>query len=342
VAAARTFGRTLMPRRAALVRLLADGELHSGEALAQTLGVTRAAVAKQVRTLARWGLGAESLPRRGYRLQAPLELLDAARIESALGPEARARLRTLEVHLELESTNSRLLAKSDLEPGRWYGCLAEFQSAGRGRRGREWLAPFGSGLCLSFAWLFRDPPAGLSALGLAAGVAILRALGRLEIGGISLKWPNDVLRDGSKLGGVLCELRAETAGPAYVVIGIGLNVRLPEAVRSEIVASGGVRPADLAEMAEGTSVPSRALLAAALCDELVRMACEFERRGFAPFIDEWSRADALRDRPVRVQAHAAERNGVARGIDIDGALCVELGGRVERLASGEVTLRAVA
>ena len=333
-----------MPRRAALVRLLADGKLHSGEALAQALGVTRAAVAKQVRTLARWGLGVESLPRRGYRLQAPLELLDAARIESALGPEARARLHTLEVHLELDSTNSRLLARSDLEPGRWYGCLAEFQSSGRGRgrRGREWLAPFGSGLCLSFAWLFRDPPAGLGALGLAAGVAIMRALGRLEIGGISLKWPNDVLRDGGKLGGVLCELRAETTGPAYVVVGVGLNVRLPEKVRSEIVASGGVPPADLAEMAGGVPVPSRALLAAALCDELVRMACEFERRGFAAFIDEWSRADALRDRPVRVQAHAAERDGVARGIDTDGALCVELGDRVERLASGEVTLRAVA
>jgi BirA family biotin operon repressor/biotin-[acetyl-CoA-carboxylase] ligase len=295
-----------------------------------------------VRTLARWGLDAESLPRRGHRLRAPLELLDAARIEASLGSEARARLRALEVHFELDSTNSRLLAKSDLEPGGWHGCLAEFQSAGRGRRGREWLAPFGSGLCLSFAWLFRDPPAGLGALGLAAGVAILRALGRFEIRGITLKWPNDVLRGGGKLGGVLCELRAEAAGPAYVVIGVGLNVRLPEATRNAILAGGGIAPADLAGTSRGAPVPSRAPLAAALYDELVRMACEFELQGFAPFIDEWNRADALRDRPVRILAHATERDGVARGIDTDGALCVELGGRIERLASGEVTLRAAA
>jgi BirA family transcriptional regulator, biotin operon repressor / biotin---[acetyl-CoA-carboxylase] ligase len=330
-----------MTCRRALLRLLADGELHSGEVLARELGVTRAAVAKQVRGLAARGLAVESLPRRGHRLLAPLDLLDAERLQASLTPLARARLAGLEVFDEIGSTNSHLLAATGLPAGRWRACLAEYQSAGRGRRGRGWIAPYASGLCLSFGWSFEDPPAGLAALGLAAAVAVLRALTAQAVTGLALKWPNDVLRDGRKLGGILCELRAEAAGPAYVVIGVGLNVRLPAAARAAIAAGGGLEPADLPA---GARVPAPPLtpLAAALLDALVAMAIEFAARGFAPFRSEWSRADALRDRPVRVRAQSAERDGVARGIDADGALCVEISGRLERLASGEVTLRAVA
>ncbi|HXQ32371.1 MAG TPA: biotin--[acetyl-CoA-carboxylase] ligase [Steroidobacteraceae bacterium] len=330
-----------MTRRTALLRLMADGTLHSGEALARELGVTRAAVAKQVRRLAEWGLAVESVPRRGHRLLAPLDLLDAERLQASLTPLARARLERLELVDEIASTNSHLLAANGLPAGRWRACLAEYQSAGRGRRGRGWIAPYASGLCLSFGWLLADPPAGLATLSLAAGVAVLRALTAQGVTDLTLKWPNDVLKDGRKLGGILCELKAEAAGPAYVVVGIGLNVHLPAAARAGITAGGGLEPADLATDERG-SPPSRTALAAALLDALVAMALEFEAHGFAPFWREWSRADALRDRPVRVLAHASERDGVARGIDADGALCVEVGGQLERLASGEVTLRAVA
>jgi BirA family biotin operon repressor/biotin-[acetyl-CoA-carboxylase] ligase len=341
MATARTVGGALMTRRTALLRLIADGELHSGEALARELGVTRAAVAKQVRRLADWGLAVESVPRRGHRLAAPLDLLDAERLQASLTPLAHARLERLELVDEIASTNSYLLAANRLPAGRWCACLAEYQSAGRGRRGRGWIAPYASGLCLSFGWMLADPPAGLATLSLAAGVAVLRALTALGVTGLALKWPNDVLKNGRKLGGILCELRAEAAGPAYVVIGIGLNVRLPVAARAAITAGGGLEPADLATGEPG-SPPARTLLAAALLDALVAMAIEFEVRGFAPFWRELSGADALCDRPVRVFAHSSERDGVARGIDADGALCVEFDGQLERLASGEVTLRAVA
>ena len=327
-----------MNRRRALVGLLADGELHSGEALARELGVTRAAVATQLRGLADWGLVVESVPRRGYKLPAPIDFVDAARLELALNASTRARLDRLEVVDELESTNARLLSEVDLAPGRFRVCLAEFQSAGRGRRGRAWIQPFGGGLCLSFAWSFASAPPAPGSLSLVAGIATLRALGRHGITGLSLKWPNDVLLGGAKLGGILSELRLEAAGSAYVVIGLGLNVRLSPQAQAAIAITGGLPAADLSR----GPVPDRTLLAAALVDELCAAVSEYETRGFAPFAAEWSGADALRDRPVRVHLRDSARDGVARGIGADGALKVEIAGRLETLSSGEVTLRAVA
>ena len=327
-----------MTRRAALVALLADGGLHSGEVLARELGVTRAAVAKQVQSLAGWGLAVDAVARRGYRLSAPLELLDGARIEALLAPATHALGGALEVHEELESTNSHLLARPAPPAGSFRACFAEYQSAGRGRRGRRWLAPFGSGLCVSFAWLYDTPPAELGALSLAAGVAVLRALTLHGVDGLALKWPNDVHRDGGKLGGILSELRFEAAGPAHVVIGVGLNVRLPAHLVDEVVRDGGVRPRDLAD----AGPPSRNALAASLIDALAEVAARFGTDGFKAFDAEWRAADALLDRAVRVHGTGADRDGIARGIDAQGGLRVEFGDVTESLTAGDVTLRAVA
>lgn len=326
-----------MTLRGALTRLLADGEPHPEAALAAALGLAPSALAAELDGLAAWGLAAGRDGAHGWRLPAPLDLIDRAGLEAALGAAARGRLERLELEDETDSTNARLLALHGLAPGRCRVALAEYQRAGRGRRGRDWLQPFGSGLCLSLGWLFPAPPPALGALSLAAGVATLRALARFGVTGLSLKWPNDVLRDGGKLGGILSELRLEAAGPAYVVVGVGLNGRLPPALVREIVAAGGAPPAAL-----GDPLPSRTALAAALIDELVAALVEFQARGFAPFVAEWSRADALRDRSVRVHGTDRVREGIARGIGPDGTLCVEIGGRLESLAAGEVTLRAVA
>ncbi len=326
-----------MKRRGALLRLLAAGQPVTAAALAAALGATAAELECELGALADWGLAALRTA-DGYRLELPLDLLDAAALEAALGAATRARLERLEVHDELDSTNARLLADSDLGAGRVRVALAEYQRAGRGRRGRDWLQPFGSGLCLSLAWLFETPPAALGALSLAAGVAALRALSRCGVTGLSLKWPNDIQKDGGKLGGMLAELRLEAAGPAYIVIGVGLNVRLPTNARFAIASAGGVPPADLA----GGPLPSRTALAAALVEELVGALAVFEAEGFAPFMAEWSRADALRDRTVRVHGADRVRDGVARGIAPDGTLCVEIAGQLEHLTAGEVTLRAVA
>lgn len=326
-----------MSGRAELLRLLSDGELHSGEELAAALSISRAAVWKRLQQLESWGIACEARPGSGYRLEAPVELLDAARIRERLPQAARGMLRELEVHESLSSTSDRLLAVDDLPPGQFDACLAEFQSAGRGRRGRNWVAPFASGLCLSINWSFRDAPAMLGALSLAAGVAALRALGRLGFARLSLKWPNDILSGDAKLGGILIDLRGEAAGPAYVVVGIGINVRLPQAARERLAAEG-VEVTDLAALG-GT--PGRNELAAVLIAELAQALVEFGARGLAAFSEEWQAADALAGRPVRVLHAGQPLEGLARGVDGDGALLLEVDGARRRILSGEVSVRTV-
>jgi len=326
-----------MSGRIELLRLMADGALHSGEELAAALSVSRAAVWKRLQQLAEWGIALEALPGRGYRLESPIDLLDATRIRSALPPGARDRLRHLEVHETLASTSDRLLAVDDLPPGSYDACLAEFQSAGRGRRGRHWVAPFASGLCLSLNWNYSDAPATLAALSLAAGVAALRALGRLGVSGLALKWPNDIVQEDRKLGGILIDLRSEAAGPAYVVVGIGVNVRLPASAR-ERLAIEGVRAVDLATLGDP---PPRNALAAALIAELSTALVEYGARGMSAFADEWRGADALAGRTVAVMHGGQMLEGCAHGVDDDGALLLEVDGVPRRIVSGEVSVRPV-
>lgn len=327
-----------MTRRAELLRLLADGALHSGEDLAERLAISRAAVWKQLRLLEDWGLDLQATPGRGYRLAEPLDLLDAAAIRNALPQWSAGRLRNLELHEELASTSDRLLAITDLPAGRFDACLTEFQSAGRGRRGRRWLAPFASGLCLSVNWNFRDVPAAPGALSLAIGVAILRALRGQKIHGLALKWPNDIVHGRRKLGGILIDMRGEAAGPAYVVVGCGINVRLPPGLRDKLQAEG-VEAAGLAELVD--LAPGRNALAAAIINETALALEEFGLCGLPAFMDEWRDADDLIDQPVRVEQGTGAIEGLARGIDADGALLVDVGGDRRRILSGEVSVRAL-
>jgi BirA family biotin operon repressor/biotin-[acetyl-CoA-carboxylase] ligase len=324
-----------MRRRGELLRLLADGELHSGEELAAALAISRAAVWKRLQQLGDWGIALEARAGSGYRLPAPLDLLDAGRIRESLPHASAACLRTLEVHEELESTSDRLLAVGDLPPGRFDACLAEFQSAGRGRRGRRWVAPFASGLCLSVNWNYRDAPATLGALSLAAGVAVLRALRRLGFANLSLKWPNDIVHCDGKLGGILIDLRGEAAGPAYFVVGVGINIQLPASVRDALCAEG-VQAVDLASLG---ALPGRNQVAASLISELALALIEFGERGMTAFAEEWQSADALAGRPVRVIQGGQSVEGLARGVDTDGALLLDVDGARRRVLSGEVSVR---
>jgi len=325
--------------RSALVRRLADGARHDARSLTAGLELDAAALERELRALSAWGLDVVHLPGDGYRLPSAPVLLDAKRIRAALDAPTAASCAGLELLDETDSTNARLLAAIPPAPGEWRACLAEYQSAGRGRRGRAWTQAFGSGLCLSFGWSFTEPPRALTALGLAAGVALLRALDGLGVDGVALKWPNDVLRHGGKLGGILSELHQDTSRSVHVVIGVGLNVRLGENARSDILESGGMDPADLADVEPPVE---RNRLAARAIGALAAMAREFAVSGFAPFANEWRAADALRDRRVRVQAATTEQEGVARGIDADGALCIEISGELRRVVAGDVSLRAVA
>jgi BirA family biotin operon repressor/biotin-[acetyl-CoA-carboxylase] ligase len=318
---------------------LADGAFHSGEALAEAAGVTRSAVWKSIETLRELGLRIEAVTNRGYRLAHPTAALDAAAIGAAIDPAQRGPLRALEVEWTLASTNAALLAREPPPPGAFDVLLVEHQSAGRGRRGRSWLAPLGGSLALSLATSFDPMPRELAALSLVVGVCTHRALAARGARGLRLKWPNDLVTEGGKAGGILIDLRAESGGPAHVVIGVGLNLRLDATVRAA-VADTGTAAVDLASA--GVDPADRNAIAAALLGEYLRGIDQFSREGLAPFAAEWAAADALRDRPVRVAGVADERLGIARGIDASGALRLELAdGREVPVVSGEVSVRAM-
>jgi BirA family transcriptional regulator, biotin operon repressor / biotin---[acetyl-CoA-carboxylase] ligase len=323
---------------AALLRALASGRAVSGAALGRELGVSRAAVWKAVRRLVDLGLDIEALPGRGYRLARPLTLLDRDGVQAALPAGIAARLGVLEVLAETDSTNARVLA-AERPVGELVACLAEYQSAGRGRRGRQWLSPPGAGICLSVGGRVPAAPSDYASLPTAVGVACADALEGLGVRGIRLKWPNDLLLDAAKLGGILIELRGESQGPATVAVGIGLNVGLGAAARASILDSGGLPPADLADLS-GVGPVARNALAAGL---LAAIAGCLER---APaglgdaVLRGWRQRDFLRDRAVRIEDGGGGQRGIARGIDRSGALLLEdAEGVCRRVTAGEVTLR---
>jgi BirA family biotin operon repressor/biotin-[acetyl-CoA-carboxylase] ligase len=315
-----------------LIAVLADGAVHSGEALAAEAGVTRAAIWKQVSKLAALGIEVERVPGKGYRVPGGLDLLDAAAVRAALDPEARAAIGSLEVLRSVGSTNSRLMEQADAP--RCAVCLAEHQSGGRGRMGRAWTSPFGANLYASVSWTFEALPPGIQALALAAGACLVDALDPGGRRGLALKWPNDLTVGAAKLGGILVELRGEPPGRTRAVVGIGINLRMPAAAAAVID-----QPWTDITTVDGAA-PDRNRLAAAVVGATVAMLARFEREGFAPFAERWGRADALRDRPVRVVAAGGPIEGIARGIDRDGALRVETPRGVERLLAGEVSVRA--
>ena len=322
----------------ALVALLQDGELHSGAVLAKQLGVTRAAIWKLAGALRDLGVGLESVPRRGYRLSRPVELLELGRIRAEslrLGLELPE---DIELDFEIDSTSDRLHRAPPPPPDRPRLVFAEIQRAGRGRRGRSWVAPFGSGLTFSVGWTFTETPAGLSSLSLAVGAALVRCLRELGADQAMLKWPNDLLVFGRKLGGLLIQLRAESGAGASAVIGLGINLQLSEATRAGIERPGVLPVADLAEALRGP-LPGRNALAATLAAAMLDALKEFAAAGFEPFFEDWRSFDALRDAPVTL-LHGEERiEGVARGADRDGALLLEVGNGTERFYSGDVSLR---
>lgn len=314
-----------------LLRHLADGHFRSGADLAQRLGLTRAAVWKHIHALEGVGLHVHSVAGKGYRLAAPLDLLDRNTLQERIAPECWAQLTELQVHTLLDSTNAHLLRQGSAG----IACLAEAQNAGRGRSGRHWVSPFAASIYLSLSWHFAEGPAVLGGLSLAVGVAAARALSRCGIGEIGLKWPNDLLWRQRKLGGVLIEVVGESHGPCRVVVGVGINGAVPAQAGTAIDQSW----VDLAEVTGGRP-PSRNQLAAGLIEELVTLLRHYPEYGLQAHLPEWRRLNCVLDRPVTL--HLAERSlpGVARDITEDGLLVLDLeDGTRKAFAGGEVRLR---
>lgn len=314
------------------LRALADGAFHSGEDIARALGVTRSAVWYGIREITGAGFAVESVRGRGYRLEHPVSLLDAAQVQRALGGVVAAV--AVEISDTVDSTNTQLIRRAAAGARSGLVLAAEAQTAGRGRRGRVWHSGIGSTLTFSLLWRFALGARELAGLSLAVGVALARALRAAGAPEAQLKWPNDVVLPGGKLAGILIETQGDVLGPSAVVIGVGVNVRADPRVHAAV----DQRVAEL-ETAGGAPVDRNALLVAMLV-ELAAVLDRFGREGFDALRVEWQQLHAHQNMPVQLLlADGQTVTGVARGVADDGALLLETGSGVGRYHSGEVSLR---
>lgn len=317
-----------------LLRLLSDGDFHSGAVLARELDVSRGTIWNAVRALESVGVEVYRVPGRGYRLAEAISLLEGSAV--ALHAREHAARFSIELVDVVDSTNSALLARAAQGAAGGTVLAAEWQESGRGRQGRAWHAGIGAAVTFSLLWRFALGAGALAGLSLAAGVALVRALSKLGARGIELKWPNDVLWRGGKLAGTLIEMHGDALGPSAVVIGIGLNVRLSDAMRTCID-----QPAADLESACGRALDRSAILGAVL-SELAPVLDTFADQGFAPMRPEWERNHAHQERRVLVKLpDGRTHEGLARGVDDDGAFLFETGNGLRRLHSAEVSMRGV-
>jgi len=331
----------LTPLGFSLLRQLADGEFHSGEDLAAKVGLTRARVSQVLKDAGTAGLALERVKGRGYRLLEAPDFLDAKKVRSDLDALSAAKgiefPGSVEVVDQIESTSSELMRRAQRRDVHGVALAAEWQSAGRGRRGRAWTAIAGGSLTISLGWKFEQGAGFLAGLSLAVGVAVVRALEAEGFKDVALKWPNDLIHRHLKVGGILIELNGDALGPTTTVIGVGLNVRIPAAARKDIP----VPVTDLASIAGRRAPPiDRNHLLAALLAEFAAVLEQYSNEGFAPFAAEWQHRHAYQGKPVRLLLpDGATVTGKVAGVDASGALVLADGPRRARFLSGEITMR---
>ncbi|PHM45521.1 bifunctional biotin--[acetyl-CoA-carboxylase] ligase/biotin operon repressor BirA [Xenorhabdus miraniensis] len=309
-----------------LIKVLSDGEVHSGQQLGQELGMSRAGINKHIQTIREWGVEILTLPGKGYRFPAPMNLLDKNAITN-YHPSDR-----IEVIPVIDSTNQYLLDKlSELDSGD--ACVAEYQYAGRGRRGRQWVSAFGRNLYLSMYWRLEQGPAAAIGLSLVVGIVIAEVLNRQGAAErVKVKWPNDLYLDDKKLAGILVELTGKTGDAAQIVIGIGINISMS----SEQQKSINQRWINLQQA--GMTVERNKLIAEIIA-ELKKTLTQFENEGLSPFIPRWLKLDNFINRSVKLIIGEQEIHGIARGIDQQGALLLDINGVITPYIGGEISLR---
>ncbi len=309
-----------------LLNLLADGEFHSGEKIGELLGVSRTSVNNYIKALQEIGLDIYKVTGRGYQSANPIELLDEKKIRLL------SHNPLVNVEQIIDSTNQWLLDKiPNIKNGQT--CIAEYQLAGRGRRGRTWVSPFASHLYFSYYWRFDSGIDKLSGLSLLVGIAVVNALEKTGFQGISLKWPNDLYYQGKKLAGILIELNAQANEACHTVIGIGINVCMPPE-QAKLIDQPWI---DLTSLS--SKIVDRNLLSARLISELQQLLPEYEKSGLQPHLQRWFKLDCFLDKPVNVLLAENNKAGICRGIDNTGALLLECDGNIETYIGGEVSLR---
>lgn len=315
-----------------ILALLADGQFHSGETIAHQVGLSRTAVAGHITQLSDWGLDVFKVKGKGYRLNRPFTLLSTDKIKKHL---TKNRLAVVDVAPVLESTNSEVKkriqhSRDELADGDTV--LAEIQTAGRGRHGRQWLAPVGGSLTFSMYWSFPDGYQSMAGLSLLVGVAMCEALQQAGVPDAQVKWPNDIYLGNKKLAGILIEVEGQIGATAHCVIGVGLNVHMP--VDQFDV---GQPHTDLCAVLD--QEPDRNALAAAIIEQLWHHLEEFSSHGFGKFVPLWETLDIFADKRIVLQMGEKRFCGIDRGVDASGALLVETEDGITRFHGGEVSLR---
>ncbi|EWC38942.1 bifunctional biotin--[acetyl-CoA-carboxylase] ligase/biotin operon repressor BirA [Pseudomonas stutzeri] len=310
-----------------LLRLLQDGRFHSGLELGEALGVSRSAVWKHLQRLeTETGLPLYKVPGRGYRLAEPISLLDA----DLLIPHFEGLHWGLVVHESVDSTNAEALRALQRGVPAPFVVLTEAQTAGRGRRGRAWISPFGLNLYCSLVIKVQGGPRQLSGMSLVVGLAVMQALRLAGVAQVGLKWPNDVYADGKKVAGVLLELTGDPADACHVVIGIGINVNM-------LVAEGIDQP--WTSMRSSVGMINRNELVVSLSDLLKRYLDRHASLGFSALKNEWEASHIWQSRDCTLSTGAQDFSGTVLGVDNQGALRLNVNGEERSFSGGELSLR---
>jgi BirA family biotin operon repressor/biotin-[acetyl-CoA-carboxylase] ligase len=312
-----------------LLSVLADGQFHSGDELGEMLGVSRTAVWKQLKKVEELNLPLVSVKGKGYYIDGGLDLLSQPAVEADLSAQAVELLAELDLRGVVDSTNAIAMQKA--ASGSGYVCTAEQQTAGKGRRGKAWVSPYGCNLYVSAVWEFSGGAAALEGLSLAVGIAVVEALAAAGVTGATLKWPNDVLYDGRKLAGILLEMTGDAAGPCQVVVGIGLNVSMP--------AGSAIDQPWIDVSTIDSQAAQRNKLLALLLNALLPLLAEFEQKGFRAYRDRWQSLDAFVGKEVVMMLGQQAVVGIASGVDEGGAMVVETASGKQVFSGGEVSLR---
>jgi BirA family transcriptional regulator, biotin operon repressor / biotin---[acetyl-CoA-carboxylase] ligase len=317
-----------------LIEVLADGKFHNGERLGSLWNVSRAAISKAVPKLKKFGIDVYAVRGKGYRLHEKIVLLNRETILAKVETKLHGFIDELYIFPVIESTNTFLLQQIDpLPPNTYRVCLSEMQIAGRGRRGRQWLSPFGYNIYLSMLRELQSGATVIEGLSLVMGIALVRALRSFDVDGLGLKWPNDVYIENRKLAGILVEMTGDLLGLSHVVVGVGVNVKLTHLQRKQID-----QPIiSLEEL--GFSISQRNILVAALIQNLMQAIDELINHGFVKFKSEWEALDVTKDKAVTVNMGNDCVSGIAQGVDLQGALLIAIGSELRRITSGDVSLR---
>ncbi|WP_448547313.1 bifunctional biotin--[acetyl-CoA-carboxylase] ligase/biotin operon repressor BirA [Thalassotalea fusca] len=317
--------------RERLIEQLAAGQFVSGQVIGETLGISRAAISKHIKALEEMGIDVFRVTGKGYRLAEPLQLLDKQIIANYCASVCSAN--KIEVHSVIDSTNTFLLRRIPNQVQKGQVCVAEFQSAGRGRRGRTWVSPFGSHIYFSLYWYLEQGMAAAMGLNVVVALAISDAIQNLYQLNAQLKWPNDIYLNDRKLAGILIELEGQALEPCHSVIGIGLNVNMPEQMAEKID-----QPWSDIQSHVNQSV-DRNELVGELIKCLNKRLLAHEESGISSMVNDWLQRDKYLNQRVTLISGTKETTGICRGINAQGALLLEQQGAVKPIYGGEISLR---